>query len=326
MRRREFIAAIAGAASWNSAHGQPQRQPPLVGFLGSASQAEWQGRTRAFLDGLAEAGFVEGKDFSIEWRWAEGRNARLPVLARDLVDRKVAAIAVLGNTQSALAAKDATSTIPIVFRVAANPVETGLVGSLSRPGGNLTGVNTLGAEVGPKHVELLHELLPAAREFALLVNPTNPPLAAVQSREIPEAAQRLGIRLRILHASTDSELEAALGMGEPRAAGLVIGADAFFNSRGERLATLALRHRIPTISPYREFTEAGGLLSYGGSIAEGSRRAGAYMARILRGARPAELPVEQVVKLDLVLNMATAKALGLDVPSHLQQRADAIIE
>ena len=322
MRRREFIAAIAGAASWNFAHGQPQRQPPLVGFLGSASQAEWQGRTRAFLDGLAEAGFVEGKDFSIEWRWAEGRNARLPVLARDLVDRKVAAIAVLGNTQSALAAKDATSTIPIVFRVATNPVETGLVSSLSRPGGNLTGVNTLGAEVGPKHVELLHELLPAAREFALLVNPTNPPLAEVQSREIPEAATRLGIRLRILHASNNSELEAVLAMAEP----LVIGADAFFNSRGERLATLALRNRIPTISPYREFTEAGGLLSYGGSIAEGSRKAGVYMARILRGARPAELPVEQVVKLDLVVNMATAKALGLDVPSHMQQRADAIIE
>jgi putative ABC transport system substrate-binding protein len=322
MRRREFIAAIAGAASWNPAHGQPQRQPPLIGFLSSASPAEWQGRTRAFLDGLAEAGFVEGKDFSIEWRWAEGRNARLPVLARDLVDREVAAIAVLGNTQSALAARDATSTIPIVFRVAANPVETGLVSSLSRPGANLTGVNTLGAEVGPKHVELLHELLPAARDFALLVNPTNPPLAAVQSRDIPEAATRLGIRLRILHASNGSELEAVLAMAEP----LVIGADAFFNSRGERLAALALRNRIPTISPYREFTEAGGLLSYGGSIAEGSRRAGVYMARILRGARPAELPVEQVVKLDLVLNMATAKSLGLDVPSHMQQRADAIIE
>ncbi len=325
MRRREFIVAFGGVAAFPaSAHAQSH---PAIGFLGSASPAEWQGRIRAFLDGLMDAGLVEGRDFSIEWRWAEGRNERLPVLARDLVDRKVAAIAVLGNTQSALAARDATLSIPIVFRVAANPVEIGLVGSLARPGGNLTGVNTLGAEVGPKHVELLHELLPAARDFALLVNPTNPVLAAVQSREIPEAARKLGIGLRILHASTDGELEPVLmRVGELQAAGLVIGADAFFNSRGERLATLALHNRLPTISPYREFTEAGGLLSYGGSIGEASRRAGVYMARILKGARPAELPVEQVVKLDFVLNMTTARSLGLDVPFQMQQRADAVIE
>jgi putative ABC transport system substrate-binding protein len=304
-----------------------QQGVPVIGFLGSASPDQWTSRTRAFLEGLGEAGFVDGQNVVVEYRWAEGRNERLPALAADLVDRKVVAIAVLGNTSSALAARDATSSVPIVFRLAVNPMELGLVTSLSQPGGNLTGVTTMGLEVGSKQLELLHELAPAVRVLALLVNPTNPALAGIQSRDMPLAAGRLGLELRILRASADGDFERVFAtLAEMRVGGLVIGADAFFNSRNEQLAALAARNAIPTISPYREFVEAGGLMSYGGSIAAGSRQAGIYIGRILKGEKPATLPVQQAVKLELAINLKTARALRCTIQPSLLARADEVIE
>ena len=234
---------------------------------------------------------------------------------------------MLGNTHSVLAAQAATNRIPIVFRVAVNPVELGLVGSLSSPGRNLTGVTTLGVEVGPKQLELLHELVPAARVFGVMINPANPTLAQIQSRDFPAAAGTLGLTLHVLHASEEREFEALFAsLAERGAGGLVIGADAFFNSRNEQLAALAIRNRVPTISPYREYAEAGGLMSYGGSIDDASRQAGVYMGRILKGEKPAELPVQQAVKLEFAVNLKTASVLGLTVPLALRARADEVIE
>ena len=328
MRRREVLAFVGGCAiAWPfSVHAQASANP-VVGFLGSASPQQWASRTRAFLAGLAEAGFVEGKGVAIEYRWAEGRNDRLPALAADLVARKVDAIAVLGSTASALAARDATTTIPIVFRVAANPVELGLVASLGHPGGNLTGVTTLGVEAGSKQIELMHELVARGREFAILVNPTNAALADIQLRVFPTAAAALGLNLHVLLATADRDFENVFATLSERAiAGLVIGADTFFNSRNEQLAALASRYATPTISPYREFAEAGGLMSYGGSIAEASRQAGVYMGRILKGERPAVLPVQQAAKVEFVINLKTAQRLGLDVPPALLALADEVIE
>jgi putative ABC transport system substrate-binding protein len=272
-------------------------------------------------------GFVDGKNIRIEYRWAEDRNDRLAALAADLVARKVDAIAVLGNTRSALAARDATATIPIVFRVAADPVELGLVASLGQPGGNLTGVTTLGVEAGPKQVELMHELVPQSREFVLLINPSNEALAKIQLRTIPAGAGALGLTLHVFRASADSDFEPVFAAISDRGSGgLVIGADTFFNSRNERLAELASRYIIPTISPYREFVEAGGLMSYGGSIAEASRQAGVYMGRVLKGEKSAMLPVQQVARVEFVLNLKTAQRLGLDVPATLLAQADEVIE
>jgi putative ABC transport system substrate-binding protein len=236
-------------------------------------------------------------------------------------------IATLGNTASTLAAKAATATIPIVFRVASDPVEVGLVASLARPGGNLTGVTTLGVEVGPKQLELLHEVVPAVTVVALLINPTNPALAETQSRVLPAAASSLRLRLHVLHASTDHDFDAVFAsLAQLRAGALVIGVDAFFNSRSDRLAALAARHAVPTISAYQEFTAAGGLMSYGGSIVASSRQAGVYAGRILKGEKPADLPVMQSTKVSLVINLKTAKALGLTVPLTLQAAADEVIE
>lgn len=300
---------------------------PVVGLLGSASPGQWAARLNAFRQGLGEAGYAEGKNVAIEYRWAEDHNDRLPALADDLVRRSVSVIVVLGNTTSTLAAKAATATIPIVFRVAVNPVELGLVASLGRPGGNLTGVTTLGVEVGPKQLDLLHEMVPAATVAALLVNPTNPVLAEIQSRDLPAAARTLGLQLVVVKASTDRDFDAVFASLIPlRAGGLVIGADAFFNSRNEKLAALALRHTVPTISPYREYAEAGGLMSYGGSIADASRQAGVYTGRILKGEKPADLPVQMVTKLELIINLKTAKALGLTPPQSIVVRADEVIE
>jgi putative ABC transport system substrate-binding protein len=327
MGRREFMALLGTAAlSPPPAQGQHQSMP-VIGYLGPESPGPFASRVRAFRDGLAEAGYVEGRNVAIEYRWAEGNNERLPALAADLVASKVAVIVVLGNTASTVAAKAATTEIPIVFRVAADPVELGFVKRMNQPGGNLTGVTTLGAEVGPKQLELLHEIVPSATVVAALVNPSNTALAEHQSRAFPGAARKLGLELHLVRASSDDELDAAFATLHGLGAGaLVVASDAFFNSRNERIAALALRHRIPTASPYREFAEAGGLMGYGGSIVDASRQAGVYTGRILNGEKPGDLPVLQATKLELVLNLRTAKALGLTVPLTLQAQADEVIE
>jgi putative ABC transport system substrate-binding protein len=263
----------------------------------------------------------------IEYRWSGSRNDQLPALAADLVRQQVAVIVTLGNTASTLAAKAATTSIPIVFRIAANPVEAGLVASLAHPGGNLTGATTLGVEAGPKQLELLCELIPAATVVGLLVNPTNPSLAETQSRDLQTAARTLGLDLHVLRASIEGDFDSAFAtLVRLHAGGLVIGADTFFNSRSELLAALATRHAIPAISPYRDFAAAGGLMSYGGGVVAGSRQAGVYTGRILNGERPADLPVQQSTKVDLIINLKTAKTLGLKVPLTLQVAADEVIE
>lgn len=328
MRRRELlIGSLAPAFAWPLAsHGQPAGLP-VIGFLGSASPDQWARRTEAFLGGLAEAGFVDGSTVAVEYRWAHGRNERLPALAAELVERRVAAIAVLGTTASAVAARDATASIPIVVRVAANPVELGLVASMREPGGNITGVTTLGAEAGPKQLELLHELVPGARRFGFLVNLTNPVLAAVQTRELPGYAETLGLKLDIVPATTEGDLDTAFArFADAKVGGVIIAADTFFNTHNGRLAALGVRFRLPSVAPYREFPEAGGLMSYGGSIAAASREAGLYMGRILKGEKPATLPIQQTAKLELSINLRAAKALGLDIPPSLLARADEVIE
>jgi putative tryptophan/tyrosine transport system substrate-binding protein len=327
--RREFITLLGGgvAATWPVAAGAQQAAMPVIGLLGSETPDWYADRLGAFREGLGETGYFEGRNVAIDYRWAEGRNDRLPSLAAELVQQQVALMATLGNTASTLAAKAATSTIPIVFRIAADPVEVGLVASLSRPGGNLTGVTTLGVEVGPKQLALLHEVVPAATVAALLVNPTNPALAKTQSQVLPAAARTLGLSLHVLNASTDRDFNAVFErLAQLGAGALVIGVDAFFNSRSAHLAGLAAHHAVPTISAYQEFTVAGGLMSYGGSIVASSRQAGVYAGRILKGEKPADLPVMQSTKVSLIINLKTAKALGLNVPITLQAAADEVIE
>jgi putative tryptophan/tyrosine transport system substrate-binding protein len=327
MKRREFITLLGGATVWPLAARAQQPAMPVIGLLGSESPDWYSDRLRAFREGLGETGYVEGRNVTIDYRWAEGRNDRLPPLAGELMQQQVALIVTLGNTASALAAKAATSTVPIVFRIGSDPVEVGLVASLARPGGNLTGVTTLGAEVGPKQLALLHEVVPAATVVALLVNPTNPALAETQSRVLPAAARALGLRLHVLNASTDREFDAVFeSLAEMRAGALMIGVDAFFNSRSDRLAELAARHALPTISAYQDFTAAGGLMSYGGEIVTSSRQAGVYAGRILRGEKPADLPVMQSTKISLIINLKTAKALGLTIPAGILSIADGVVE
>ena len=280
----------------------------------------------AIHQGLKEAGYVEGQNVRFEYRWADGHYDRLPALAADLVRRRVDVIAATGGP-AALAAKAASATIPIVFRVAADPIAAGLVASLSRPGGNVTGVTSLNLEVGPKRLEFLHELIPSATIMAALVNPTNPSNAEILSRDLQATARLLGLQLHPLHASSDADIDAVFStLTELRAGGLVVGTDAFFTSRTEKLAALTLRYRIPTIYQWREFVAAGGLMSYGGSSTDSYRLAGVYTGRILRGEKPADLPVQQATKLELFINLKTAKALGLTVPQSLLASADEVIE
>ena len=326
--RREFITLFGGAAAaWPLAARAQQPAMPVIGFL----SAEWAGltaeRMRAFHEGLRETGYVEGRNVAIEYRWAKGQNDQLPLLAADLVRRQVTVIAAPGSTPATLAAKAATAMIPIVFEIASDPVQLGLVASLARPGGNITGVTSLNAEVGPKRLELLHELLPTATVVGLLVNPTNPNLAEPTTKNLQAAARTLGLQVHVLHASSDAELDAVFAtLLRVRAGGLVIGADPFFSSRLEQLAALTVRHAVPTVYQTREFTAAGGLMSYGASFTDTFRAVGIYTGRILRGDKPADLPVQQTTKVELFLNLKTAKALGLEVPRTLIARADEVIE
>jgi putative tryptophan/tyrosine transport system substrate-binding protein len=328
VKRREFMTLLAGAtAAWPLVARTQQAAMPVIGFLGAESPDLVASRLRAFHQGMSETGAVEGRNVAIEYRWAEGHNDRLPALTTDLVSRQVTVITLPGSTPAALAAKATTTTIPIVFGVAVDPIAVGLVASLARPGGNITGVTTLNLEVIPKRVELLHELIPTATVVALLVNPTSSTLAETTTRDARTAARTLGLEIYVLHASAERDFDTAFATLVQRQAGaLMIAPDAFFNSHLEQLAALALRHAVPTIYQFRDFTTAGGLMSYGGSVTETYRLAGVYTGRILKGEKPADLPVQQSTKVELIINLKTAKALGLNVPPSLLARADEVIE
>jgi putative ABC transport system substrate-binding protein len=327
MRRRELITLLGGAAvAWPFAARAQQQAMPAIGFLSSLSAGPFAPLVAAFHQGLNETGYVEGQNLAIEYRSAEGRYDRLPALAADLVGRNVDLIVASGGTPSALAAKSATSTIPIVFTAVSDPVGAGLVASLARPGGNLTGFSVLASELTPKRLELLSELVPQARVIALLVNPTNP-LTEPMIPDVQEAARAKGVQLAILKASTESEIDTAFAsLVQLQAGAVVVGADGFFDSRREQLVALASRHAIPASYEWREFVEAGGLISYGPSLAAVFRQVGVYAGRILKGAKPADLPVQQPTTFELVVNLRTAEALGLTVPPSILARADEVIE
>ena len=327
MRRREFITLLGGAAAtWLPGARAQQPAIPVIGFLGSASPDLWADRLRAFRHGLSETGYVEGNNVAIEYRWAEGQPDRLPALAADLVRNRITVMAT-PDTPATLAAKAVITTIPIVFFTAADPVEVGFVANLARPGGNLTGVTILGVELGSKRLELLHELVPTATTIALLVNPTEPALSEPITRGLQTTARTLGLKLHALQASTERDFDAAFAtLIQLRADGLVIGPQSLFSTRSERLATLALHHAVPTIFQFHAFTEAGGLMSYGSSDTDAYRLAGIYTGRILKGEKPADLPVQQSTKVELIINLKTAKALGLTVPTGLLVRATEVIE
>jgi putative tryptophan/tyrosine transport system substrate-binding protein len=328
MRRRQFMMLLGGAAVvWpRSARAQQQPAMPVIGFLNGGSTDGYAPMVAAFRQGLKETSYIEGQNVAIEFRWAGGQYDRVPAMVAELVRRQVAVI--VANTPGAPEVKAATTTIPIVFLTSNDPVQIGLVASLNRPGGNVTGVTTLNVEVAPKRLELLHELIPAATVVALLVNPTSPTsLAETTTRDTQGAARTLGIELHVLHASTEPDFDTAFAtLAQRRAGALVIGPDPFFNSEIEQLAALALRHAVPTIYESRKFAAAGGLMSYGGSLTDLYRQAGIYTGRILKGAKPADLPVQQSTKVELFLNLKTAKAFGLTFPLSLLGRADEVIE
>jgi putative ABC transport system substrate-binding protein len=327
MKRRAFITLLGCvAAAWPLAARAQQPGLPVIGFVNVGSSGGYAGILSAFLKGLGETGYVEGRNVAIEYRWAENRPDRLPAMMADLVQRKVAVIAAT-STPAALAAKAATTTIPIVFETGSDPVQLGLVSSLNRPGGNVTGVTFLAQEVVPKSLELLRELLPTARVIALLVNPADPALAEANTSDALAAAHTLGLELHVLNASSERDFEGVFAkLIELRAGGLVISPEALFVSHSEQLAALAAHHGMPTVFRGREFTAAGGLMSYGSDITDSYRLAGIYAGRILKGDKPADLPVQQTTKVELFINLKTAKALGITVPLPLSGRADRIIE
>jgi putative tryptophan/tyrosine transport system substrate-binding protein len=325
MKRRDFIALIGGtAAAWPIMARAQRPEIPVVAFLNGGSPDGYAPMVAAFHQGLKDTGYVEAQSVRIEYRWADGQYGRLPAMAADLVHRQVAVIVT--NSPGMLAAKAATTTIPIVFTTSGDPVELGFVASLARPGRNITGVTQLNVEVAPKRLELMHELVPTATIMAVLVNPAYPS-AEIQSRGMQAAARTLGVQLHILRASNERDIDDAFAtLAQLRAGAFVISSDPFFNSRAEQFAALALRHAVPTIFQYREFAAAGGLMSYGGSIIDSYRQAGVYTGRILKGEKPADLPVQQSTKVELIINLKTAAALGLEVPRTLIARADEVIE
>lgn len=326
MRRRDFMLTAGAAALWPGLARAQQAAPvPVLGVLGSGSAEGWAPLTAAFRRGLGEIGYVEGQNLTMEYRWAEGRYDRLPALAADLVKHRPSAIAAF-TTPAALAAKKTTAAIPIVFTTIGDPVQIGLVSSLGRPAGNVTGVTSLNVEVGPKRLELMHELLPAAKAIALLLNP-NSPTTERQSKEMQAAADAFGLQLHVLHASTEDDFDAVFARaGQLQSGGLVIGGDILFTGNSNRLAAMALGHSLPAIFQGGTFAAAGGIMDYGGDFAEANRLAGVYMGRILKGENPAGLPVQQATKVRLIVNLKTAAAIGIDVPLSLIARADEVIE
>jgi putative ABC transport system substrate-binding protein len=326
MKRREFIAGIGATAAWPLAVRAQQPAMPTIGFLNAASPQNYKRPLSAFLKGLGEAGYVEGRNVAIEYRWANDQYDQLATLAADLVNRRVSVIAAT-TTPAALAAKAATTTIPIVFETAGDPVQLGLVASLNQPGGNVTGITQLTVGLVPKELELLHELVPAARVMALLVNQANSSTAETETSELLSAARTLGLELHVLNASTEHDFDAAFAnVIQLRAGGLVIATDVLFTSHNAQLAMLAARHAVPAVYKGREFVAAGGLMSYGSDITDSYRLAGVYTGRVLKGDKPADLPVQQATKIELIINLKTAKALGINVPNTLIGRADDVIE
>ena len=328
MRRREFITLLGGAAvAWPVAVRAQQAAMPVIGFLGGTSPDTFADRLRAFRQGLKDTGYVEGENVAIEYRWAENQNDRLPELATELVRRKVAVIVATGGNTSAFAAKAVTTTTPIVFGVGEDPVKLGLVASLARPGGNLTGINFFSNELTTKRLELLRELVPGVARVAVLVNPANATNTETTLRDVEPAARTMGLQIQVVNASTGREIDAAFAtFVRERPDALFVGQDIFFNTRRVQLANLAARHAVPITSGSRDLAEVGGLMSYGSNIADAYRQIGVYIGRILKGAKPADLPVMQSTKFELVINAQTARMLGLTVPPTLLARADEVIE
>jgi len=326
VKRRDFITLLGGAAAWPFAARAQQPAMPVIGFLNADSPQGYARQLSAFLKGLGENGYVDGRNVAIEYRWAGGRLDRLPAMAADLIHRQVTVIAAT-STPAALAAKAATTNIPIVFETGGDPVQLGLVDRLNRPGGNVTGVTQLNWEILPKKLELLHELLPTEGVIALLINPTDSVYAETQSRKALAAAHTLGLDLHVLNASTEGDFDSVFAdVIHLRAGGLVIGEDAFFNSHFKQLAALTVHHLVPAVYKSREFVAAGGLLSYGGSGTDAYHLAGIYTGRILKGDKLADLPVQQATKFELFINLRTTKTLGITVPLPLSGRADEVIE
>jgi ABC-type uncharacterized transport system substrate-binding protein len=327
MKRREFIILIGSAATWPLAARAQQPGLPVIGYLGSETPEKFGIRVTAFLQGLSAMGYDEGRNVKIEYHWANGENDRLPGLAADFVRRQVTVIVAPGSVIAALAAKAATKTIPIVFETGVDPVGAGLVKSMNRPEGNITGTVSLNAHVAPKRVELMHELLPTAKRFAVLANPANRMNFDMTIKGSEEPARALGLQLHFLNASTEREIESAFEkLTQLDVGGLIVAADIFFNSRSQQFAALTLKHGVPAVHSVRDFAAAGGLVSYGGNISDSHRQAGIYTGRVLKGEKPANLPVQQVTKVELTINLKTAKTLGLNVPNTLIGRADEVIE
>ena len=326
MRRRDFLKLLGGAAVWTlPARAQPLAMP-VIGYLGPESPGPFASRVNAFREGLAETGYAEGRNVAIEFRWAEGQYNRLPALAADLVNRQVDVIAAPGGAPAALAAKSATATIPVVFEMGGDPVALGVVDSLSRPGGNLTGVSSLSVEVSRKRLEFMHDVFPTASVFAVVVNPTSP-TANSQLSNLHTAAGTLGVQLHVLHASTEQEFDTAFeALPQLRASGLVFTSDPYFANRSQQLALLAARHAVPAITQSRDFAMAGGLMSYGGDFTQSHRYTGIYAGRVLKGEKTSNLPVQLVTKVELFINLKTAATLGITFPPALISNADVVIE